>query len=147
MIRVRLFLCSESCAIDARYNAISAFHILENLTVAILPAAIPKISVVTIVDRETGDPEFIDYQLQVHLGGQLLLNNPVRIGFLGQPAARAVLEWQGMLVPTSGPLVFSLLHNDQVQATWRVLIQGPAQPALQMHFPPQQAVPPEGINR
>ena len=52
MFSVKLFLCSDSASIDVRTNTISAFHITEQLMTASFPVAIPRISVVTVLNRE-----------------------------------------------------------------------------------------------
>jgi hypothetical protein len=136
VIQVRLFFCSDSSAIDGRRNTISAFHIVENLWTPIFPIAIPSLSVIALLTRDQTDQQSVEYQLQVHLGGQQLLSHPLRASFLQQATARVIAEIHGLVVPAPGTLSFSAREGDQIKASWAVLVQQATQGQVQLHFPP-----------
>ena len=143
MIQVKLFLCADSAAIDVRTNAISAFHITEQLNAASFPVAIPHVALIAVLIREETDPSNIQLQLQIHSGNQQLFAGPVSINFVQQLATRTVVDMHGLVVPAPGTLRFLLMNGDEKLSSWTILVSQVGQPAgVQMYLPMTQ--PPAG---
>lgn len=136
MIEVKLFICADSAAIDARTNAISAFHIAEQLNSPSFPVAVPRLAIIAIVVREATDPSSIQLQMQVHSGNQQLFSGPMAINFMQQLNARAVAEIHGLVIPAPGPLRLLLRNGDETLASWTVLINQVGQMPMQMFMAP-----------
>ena len=136
MIKVRLFLCADSAAIDARTGSLSAFHIMEQLSTPSFPVAIPRVAVVAVVTREDSDPSNLQLQLQIFSGNQQLFVGPMAINFVQQVTARTVAEMHGLVVPGPGVLTFLLLNGEEKLGSWTVNINQIGQIPLQMFFPP-----------
>lgn len=142
MIEAKLFLCSDSAAIDQRSNSLSVFHISEQLLAAAFPVAIPRLTVITILTREMRDPDRADMQLTVYRGEQELLSAPWVAHFFQQTSARAILEMNGVVVPAPGDLRFLCRIGERNLGSWTISVVEAGQPAVQPWLIPQP--PPVG---
>lgn len=136
MIQVKLFLCSDSAAVDARTNALSAFHIAEQFNAPSFPVAVPRIAIITILTREAADPSNVQLQVQVYCGDHQLFTGPMAVNFVQQLTARTVIEVHGLVVPTPGTLRFLLRHGDETLSSWTVLANQVGQMPIQMFIAP-----------
>jgi hypothetical protein len=142
MIRAKTFFCADGASVDARTNTLCAFHITEQLNAAAFPIAVPRLSVMSLLSREAGDPSNVELQLQIHLGENQLFRGPVPINFAQQLTARTILEMQGFVVPSPGTLRFVLANDGVPIGSWEVLVNQVGQPRFQMVFPGPIAQPP-----
>jgi hypothetical protein len=140
VIEAKLFLCSDSAAIDQRSNTLSVFHISEHLLAAAFPVAIPRLDVIAILTREMGDPDRADMQLIVYRGEQELLSTPWVVHFLQQTTARALLEMNGVVVPAPGDLRFLCRIGERTLASWTISVVQAGQPGFQPWLLPQPPV-------
>ncbi len=136
MIRSKLFFCSDSAAVDARTNALSAFHIIEQLNAPSFPVVLPRVSILSYLTREEADPSAIQLQLQIFSGAQQLFDGPLGINFVQQLTTRTVVELNGLLVPAPVDLRFVLLNGDQALDSWTVVVNQVGAPAVQLTLPP-----------
>jgi hypothetical protein len=139
MIDAKLFLCADSAAIDVRMNAMSAFHILEQLNVPSFPVAIPRISVLASLTRENSDPSNIQVQLQIEIAGQQLFAGPMPFNFMQQLSARSILDMQGLLVTSPGNLIFTMSHEGRSLASWTIQVHQVGRTPVQMYIPGVQS--------
>jgi len=135
VIQAKLFFCSDSAALDVRYNTISAFHILEDLNAPTFPIAIPRLAVIAMFSRAEEDPSNVDLQLQILLGPQQLFATPVPLSFVQQLHARTILEISGFVVPSPGSLVFALRNGETLIGSWAIRVNQIGQPAVQLNLP------------
>ncbi|HXM03761.1 MAG TPA: hypothetical protein VN939_14210 [Chthoniobacterales bacterium] len=124
-----------------RQQTVSAFHILESVIAPFFPIVAQKISVIALLTKDLSDAESIDFQLQVTLGEQSLLNNPVQVTFQRQLEARIVVDVQGLLIPAPGQLIFSLTRDGKPDASWPILVRKVSPPEVQLQFFPQPINP------
>jgi len=141
LIEAKLLLCSDSSAIDARINTISAFHIMEQLTAAAFPVALPRIAIIALLTREEADPSQADLQLQIHLGPQQLFTGPMPVDFVQQLSTRAIVELHGLVIPAPGEVRVLIVKEAAVLASWTIKMQQVGEPEMQLHLPVQ---PPRG---
>jgi len=139
LIRSRLFFCSDSASIDARTNALSAFHIIEQVNAPSFPVVIPRVSILCFLSREDADPSQVSLQLQIFSGDQKLFDGPVAIDFVQQRATRTILELNGMVVPSPVELRFVLVLEKTVLDSWAITVNQVGLPGLQMTLPPTPA--------
>jgi hypothetical protein len=132
----RLFFCCDSFSADQRSNTISAFHIMENLTVAALPVVIPRVTVIAVLSREEDDPPTPDFQLEVRLGDQQLVAHPFNVNFANYLTTKAVAELNAIVVQTPGQLSFVLRQAGEEKAYWPVTITQLGQQPVAWVFPP-----------
>jgi hypothetical protein len=147
VIEAKLFLCSDSVALDGRHNSISAFHILEQLMAPAFPVAVPRISVIALLTREAEDPNTAEFQLQVHLGNQQLFAGPVAITFLQQLSSRSIIDMHGLVVPAPGTLRFLLRNGEATMGAWTISMLQAGQPSIQLHFPVSPPAAPDAVGR
>jgi len=140
VLNLKLLLCADSNSLDSRSNTISAFHILEDFNAASFPVALPRVTVVAMVDREETDPSDIELQLRVYLGDKELFAGPFALNFAQRLSARALIEMQGIVVPNPGVLSFVLLNADQIFGSWAIRVSQIGQPKIQMQLP-QNPIP------
>ena len=132
MIEVKLFLCSDSAAIDARTNAVSAFQIMEQVNAPSFPIVIPRMSIIATLTR--GDEDAGRHlSLEIDCGGQQLFSGPFPIN-LSQPTARAVVELQGFVVPGPQPLHLLLKVEQETLSTWTIKMNQVGKMPMQMSF-------------
>lgn len=138
MLRIKLFFCSESAAIDMRLNTLSAFHIAEELNAPVFPVAIPKLTAIIIFTREQGDPDDPTVQMTISLGGRSLFQNPLVVNFSQRLSTRAVVDINGLVLLAPGTLRFSVRDGERELGTWDIVINQIGQPGMHQLFLPQQ---------
>lgn len=142
MLQVRLFLCSESAAIDMWNNAVSAFHILEQINAPHFPVIVPRLCVITLMTREASDPSRPALHLLIELvGRQQLFLGPMEVNFLQQLSTRALVDIQGFLVPAPGTLRLAVRDGQTELCSWSIAVMQIAGQPVQMRFasPPSPA--------
>ena len=135
MVRVKFFICSDSAALDARLNTVSAFHIMEQLNAPAFPVAIPRVAVLALVSREETDPNNVQLHLQIVCGQQHLFDGPVPVNFNQQLSARTIIDMQGLVLPAPGELRLLLMNANDTIASWTVLVNHVGQAGAQLFFP------------
>ena len=104
MIRVRILLAADSVVRDASTNRLSVFNIHEQFRPTGFPVLVPRFTVLAVLDREPGDPETVPCRLKIVLEPDVLFDQPVEVNFSGENLTRALMEFQGLLVPRPGAL-------------------------------------------
>jgi hypothetical protein len=137
VIQSKLFLCSESAAIDARTNTLCAFHIIEQFNAPSFPFVVPRVAILAFLSREEADPSIFQLRLQIFSGVQELFDGPLSVNFAHQLSSRTVVDLNGLLVPAPVQLRFLLLNEDHVLDSWSVIVNQLGQPGLQLNLPPQ----------
>lgn len=142
VMRAKLFLCAQSSSLDARTNAISVFHVLEELHAPAYPVALPAMSIIAFLELEEGEPIDSEVQLQILLGEQQLFVGPFQTNFQVRRKARALADFNGLVIPAPGVLRVLLTSAERNVAAWEMTCDQVLPPHLQMHLP-QQEQPPE----
>src|SRR5258708_15770740 len=121
MFRLKLLFCSDSAALDARTQTVSAFHIAEVFRSASFPAVMNRLTVIAYVTRDETDPAQVELQLRVMHGDQQLFVGPIPLNYAaGGLLARAVVVLQGLVIPAPGELSARLVNGEQLQGSWTV---------------------------
>jgi hypothetical protein len=144
LIHAKLLLCADSTVIDARTNAISAFHIMEQLNSPAFPVALPRISIIALLTREEADPSEKELQLQIYLGAQRLFAGPMPVAFVQQLSTRAIVDLHGLVIPAPGDVRVVIANEEAALGSWVIKVNQVGQPEMQMHLPVQPA---QGENR
>jgi hypothetical protein len=144
VMQVRLFLCSESNAIDARTNRISAFHIIDEMVAAAFPAVMPQMTVLANLDRapdETQTPE-LHLQIQAENSESLLRSHPITVNFQGALRTRSITVVQGLVIPAPLTLHVTLIHGGEEIARWTIPVVETGQPTSSRTEPPSVSAEP-----
>lgn len=129
---LRFVICAQSLALDQRNNAMSLFHIIEELNIPAFPFALPYMAVVALFQRtldEPNEPEGI--QLVLTHGEQELVRQPLAASFQGRLRMRAIAEIAGMVVPGPGVINVTIEHGERQRSTWPIVVNNIARPVVQ----------------
>lgn len=138
MLRVNYFLCAESSALDQRRNTLSAFHILDNLSVPLFPFVIQRISILASSVRTNDEPSLIQARLSVTLGTSRIFEGAVALNFAQRLMMRTIIEIGGLLINQPGQLKFSLLRGAEEISSYSVPVESMEGPTVeQLPFPDQ----------
>jgi hypothetical protein len=82
-MRVLLFACAESAAIDQGTNRVSLFNLLEEIASPVFPVVFPQLTMAAVSSREEMEPSLFTLSLRITLGGQQLVESSLSIDFQG----------------------------------------------------------------
>ncbi len=125
MIRGRLLLCAEGVVIDQRSNNASAFEILEQLNPVSLPIVFPKLVVLSVFERDEGDPDKFPANIRVTLGESEILNQEVRHDFQGKKRTRHTFSIGGLPITQPGILEVSVQWGEAQVMSYTVEVTAP----------------------
>ena len=131
MISSRLMFCADGIAIDQRTNTVSAFSIVEEAHPEGFPAVLPRLHVVTWLEREDEDEPRVQLTLRVGLGDETLVDRPIDIDFQARLKTRSIVVLTGVTVPRLGILQISLWNGDQRVNTYEIFVTPPARPRVE----------------
>ncbi|HTQ59587.1 MAG TPA: hypothetical protein VMI32_05160 [Candidatus Solibacter sp.] len=136
-MRTILFVCGQSSALDARLNSVSVFHVLEEISAPSFPIVVPTLAIVAMLELDEGEPVNPAIELRVFLGEQQLFAAPFNADFRVRRKARAVADFNGLVIPAPGVLrvVLSLAGHDV--AVWQIVCHQIASPQLDLHLVPE----------
>jgi hypothetical protein len=134
-MRVKLFTCALSSSLDARSNSISIFHLLEEIAAPAYPIVVQRISIVGLLFLDDNEPR-PEIELRIFLGDQQLFVGPFQANFEVQRTARAVAEFNGLVVPAPGIVRTALSMEGRDFANWEVVCRQIAPPQLEMRLQP-----------
>lgn len=131
-MRVVLFACAESAAIDQATNRLSMFHLFEEIFAPVFPTAVPQLTVVTVSSREEGEPSLFTLSLRVTLSGHghPLVQGSPSVDFQERPRARTLGIMSGLVIPGPGHLRFVLYEGDQELSAWDVFVRQIGEPTI-----------------
>lgn len=112
MVRVNVIFCAEFTIRDGDTNALSAINLLDDIRGAPLPFLIPRVSIVTLLERDANDPPDFPARMTIRLDGQQLFTGNFVIAFGDRMRIRNVTSLQGLVVPGPGVLRFELFRGD-----------------------------------
>jgi hypothetical protein len=131
MITSKLMLFAEVLIRDADENKVTAVNILDDLLASGFPLALPKLCVLSIVEREPGDPQRIRATMRVVSGEREVMNTDIDIDFQGKTLARTIVVIGNVIVPAPGVLACSLvIDGREIQRYTLRVLPLPPQPTV-----------------
>jgi hypothetical protein len=108
-------LCADRVIRDTETHNISVINIFEEMTPEGLPLLVPRITVFALLHRNKDeDPSQIKCRFRIEVGNNKLGEHEMSIDFQDKTRNRAVLTINGLLIPTSGVLLVSLLLEERL---------------------------------
>jgi hypothetical protein len=131
-MRIVLFACAESAAVDQATQRLSIFHVLEEISSPVFPAAYPQFTMIVMASREQTEPSAFDLNLRITLSGQEqpLLDGGFQLEFQNRPRARTLAQIAGLPIPSPGVLHFSLSYEERELSAWDVLVTQVPHPTI-----------------
>jgi hypothetical protein len=118
MIRSQLVFAAENVVRDALSNKVSAFNILDEIVAQKFPLLLVRMAAVLVSRRDNDDPEEHELELRVSLDGEHLHSFPMPISYQGQLTHRALMVFEGFVIPHAGELAFSFRIGEQDLASY-----------------------------
>jgi len=131
MIGAKLLLCAEGIVVDQRSNNASAFNILEQLNFDSLPVAFPKMVILSLLERDEGDPDKWNGEIRITLGGSDLLKQPLNLDFSGLPRVRNMLTVGGLPITQPGTMEICLCEKEKKLMSYTIRVLGPKKPSVE----------------
>jgi hypothetical protein len=135
MIRSKLLLCAEGITRDAESNNISVFNIYEELTPPSLPIIVPKMSILSVVERDQNDPNLFPATLRISLANQIVFEQQIEFNFQGLIRTRNIIVFGGMPITQPGTMDIVILINNDVFQTYQIRVNTPQVPLPQAPLP------------
>jgi hypothetical protein len=101
-------LCAESVVTDASSNQISIFNVIETIQAQQVPFVIPKVALLTILERTNEETEQTPVTIVVLCNDAHIFTHVINVHFQGKFRTRLVGNIGGLVVPAPGPLKFSV---------------------------------------
>lgn len=135
-MNIRFVTCAQSLSVDQRSNALSLFHVIEELNIPAFPSALPYMAVVAFFQRtndEPNDPEGI--QIILALGEEELVRQPLVASFQGRLRMKVIAEIAGIVLGAPGVLNVTIQYREEARSTWPIIINNIARPVVQPVLP------------
>jgi len=130
MIRAKLLLCAEGVVVDQRSNNASAFNILEQLNFDSLPVAFPKMVILSLLERDEGDPDKWNGEIRITLAGSDILKQPLKLDFRGLPRVRNTLTVGGLPITQPGAMEVCLFEEGKKRICYTIQVLVPKKPSV-----------------
>lgn len=129
-MRPKFILCAETVIVDQSTNNLSIVGVFEDITPLSLPIIVPRMTIVSVVEREDGDPAETPCHVRVSMGDQILFEQDNSYAFQNKPRLRNIMLFGGMPLSQPGILRFEILVGGAVFQSYEVLVNTPAGPVV-----------------
>lgn len=130
MIRAKLLLCAEGVVVDQRSNNASAFNILEQLNFDSLPVVFPKMVILSLLERDEGDPNKWNGEIRITLAGSDIVKQPLKLDFAGLHRVRNTLTLGGLPITQPGTMEICLYEKGKKVLSYTIQVLGPKKPSV-----------------
>jgi hypothetical protein len=119
MIKCQLALLAKGVIRDADTNAISIYHIIEEVKAASFPVFFPEVAFFAYLVREDGDPSVLELQGRISVDDAVIVDAPMKADFQGLRGNRQIFRIGGLPVPKPGMLVAELFNKENGESIGR----------------------------
>ena len=130
MIRPKLLLCAEGVVVDQRSNNASAFNILEQLNFQSLPVAFPKMVILSLMERDEGDPDKWSGEIRISLAGSDIFKQSLKHDFRGLPRSRHTITIGGLPITQPGTMETCLYEKGKKIISYTIEVKVPKKPSV-----------------
>ena len=110
---------------------ISIFNIVEVFASPGFPLFVPKIVVVSFLEKDDNDPKEIDLTLTIKNNTTELITIPTHVNFQDKNRNRVINTIASLLINNPGFLEFILSNNGQILNSYKILINPTGLPTTQ----------------
>jgi hypothetical protein len=125
MLKSKLLLCAKGVVIDVKTNNVSVFNIMEDIAPASFPIILVELTVLNVLERDSGDPETVKCALRISMGSEILFEQALDVDFQGKPRHRSVIALAGLPIRHPGTLVTTFEGAGKTMARYEVTVQSP----------------------
>jgi hypothetical protein len=131
-----LILCAEGVVIDTDSNLVSAFNLLEEIVPAGFPFLLPRLSVLSSVERDMNDPAIpAGCSIRFQLDDEVIFQVASEVNFADRPRSRYRLVLAGLVIPRPGKLRVAALIGDEVIHSCDVTVRPAVNPPAPVPAP------------
>src|SRR5262249_44667543 len=121
VMKIKLFTCADSCLIDANTNRVSLLNLCEELRAESFPAVHAQLVVLSIFERNEGEPQTAEARLTVALNANVMADAKVNVDFKDGLRCRNMATFSGLPLMSPGELTFELKLGRQT-AMWKTTV-------------------------
>lgn len=137
MLKTFLSVAAGRVIIDSMSNKISIIDVFEGLKSQSFPLILPSISLLFYIRRDGSDESAKNLFLRCSVDETETLRVPFRIDFQQGNTTRAIIGFDGFVIPKAGTLKVELLDGENVVATLELPVE-----QLDIQSPQVKADPP-----
>ena len=127
-MRAKILICAENIIIDQTTNNVSIINLFEQINPPALPIILPRMTILSIVEREESDSEVIPFVIRISSGNQVVFEQTNEYNFQNLQRSRNILLFGGMPITQPGILLFEILVNNSVFQTYKIIVTTPPVP-------------------
>ena len=128
-MKLILLTCANSAVTDTATNNVSLFHVIEELQSPSFPMLLPSFTIVSILQRESGDRKKTLLHYRLKLGRKTLVELPLEIIFEGKKRHRTTGIVNGLTIPQPGILKAELRLKNRILGSWSIEVSHTGQTA------------------
>ncbi|MFC1994954.1 DUF6941 family protein [Chloroflexota bacterium] len=132
MVKVKLLFCAEAAVVDKISNNLSAFNIWEQLNFRSLPVAIPRMVIVSLLEKENGDSDEWHGEIRIRIAGSEIMNHPIEHNFKGVPRSRNIFTIGGVPITQPGKMDICLCQDGNEIQSYTIDISVPEKPVVEV---------------
>jgi hypothetical protein len=130
MLKNLICLAAKGVIRDANSNNVSVFSILEQLTPEGFPAFMQELDVLSVWQRDAGDPKDQELRFVVRLNKTEKIAVKVELRFGEALINRNIANLRGIVVDEPGELSFSFSQGKKTLAQYAVVVKAPPATAV-----------------
>ena len=136
MIRERYSQIADQIVVDGRSNVLSIFSVIDEVSAPGFPTFLPRAALIFSLDRDVEDPEDYTLNILARLGDNIVFGpKELPCLFKGMLKTRVFVNFNGIMIPQAGELIFELRLAEMVLASIAVSVVSVAS------VDPQQEIP------
>jgi len=112
MIKCQLAMLAKGIIRDVETNAISVYHIIEEIKAPSFPIFFPEVTFFAYLLREDSDPSIFELQGRISIDNTVIVESTMRADFQDKRGNRQIFRIGGLPVPKPGMLVAELSNRE-----------------------------------
>jgi hypothetical protein len=130
MYKFKYAIAAQGVIIDQRSNALSIFNIYEEISSPKFPVVLPNIDFVCVTEKESSDPDLIEYTLDIRNNDDSVFDGPIKADFQTKNMNRTIVTINGLPIKEPGIVSFSVLHNGEAVAKHILVVKKSLEPTI-----------------
>lgn len=113
MIKSIFGIAASRIIIDAKTNQVSIIDVFEGIGAQSFPVILPRLSFMFRLQRENAESAASELTLKYFVNEKPAMNFPVNVNFQDRLTTRAIIEFEGFMIPSHGVLNVVLLDDEK----------------------------------
>ncbi len=118
MIRSTACVLCENIVRDGDTNTVSLISLIEQLHSPMFPLFLHKVGVLISLIREDADPDQVQMTMRLLIDDREVFTNNFPLSFQGRRQTRAILRFNGIIIPNPGQGRIEFRIGTEVVGSW-----------------------------